>query len=382
MRMPSVFHKQQRLGILGGGQLGRMLLQASANFNFHTKVLDHQGDAPCRALCNEFVQGSFADFTSVMEFGKNVDVLTIEIEHVNVDALDQLQSNGIVIYPQPEIIRTIQDKGTQKQFLRTHHLPTTDFEFVAGREDLHRFKKFFPAVQKLRKAGYDGRGVVKIGSADDLGRGFHDPSIVETHVDFEKEISVIVARNPAGEVATFRPVEMMFHEDANLVEYLLSPASITPEVEDRSVEIARNVAVALGLVGVAAVEMFLLPDESLLVNEIAPRPHNSGHHTIEANVTSQYEQHLRAIFNLPLGSTAMKSPAVMVNLLGAEGYNGPVRYEGIEDVLKIEGAAIHLYDKKLTKPFRKMGHVTILDADIRHALEKARYVRNHVKVCA
>jgi len=379
--MPSVFEKQQRLGILGGGQLGRMLLQASANFNFYTKVLDHQDDAPCRSLCHEFVHGSFADYETVLKFGENVDVLTIEIEHVNVDALDQLHSRGICIFPQPEIIRTIQDKGAQKEFLRAHHLPTTDFEFVSGREDLHRFRKFFPAVQKLRKAGYDGRGVVKIGSAHELERGFHDPSIVETHVDFEKEISVIVARSAAGEFAAYPPVEMMFHEDANLVEYLLAPARIPAVVERKAIETAQAAAKSLNLVGVAAIEMFLLHDGSLLINEIAPRPHNSGHHTIEANVTSQYEQHLRAIFNLPLGSTGVRSPAVMVNLLGAEGHTGPARYQGIEEVMKLEGASLHLYGKSMTKPFRKMGHVTILDADILRALDKARFVRNHVKVC-
>lgn len=380
--MPSLFEKQPKLGILGGGQLGRMLIQSAINFDLYTKVLDGDGQCPCRDVCSEFVRGSITDYETVLRFGRGVDVLTIEIENVNVDALEQLQSDGITVHPQPHVIRTIQDKGRQKQFLLEHNIPTTEFQIIENKTELLQFDRFFPAVQKLRTTGYDGRGIYKITGKQDFGKAFEKPSVLEKFVEFEKEISVIVARNISGEMKTYPPVEMMFHPEANLVEFLIAPASLSPSVEHRAEAIACDVARALNIIGLAAVEMFVMHDGTIFVNEIAPRPHNSGHHTIEANVTSQYDQHLRAIFDLPLGSTVLQSPAVMVNILGTEGFEGAALYQGIEKILAIDGATVHLYGKAITKPFRKMGHVTILDSNIDSALQKALYIKQQLKVIA
>jgi 5-(carboxyamino)imidazole ribonucleotide synthase len=380
--MGAHFDTSLKLGILGGGQLGKMLIQSAMNLGLHVKVLDNDEHAPCSTYCDEFVRGPLTDRETVLAFGSRVDVLTIEIENVNVDALEELEARGIAVHPQSHVIRTIQDKGLQKEFLRRHGIPTAEFSLIAGREELRDAGVIFPAVQKLRTAGYDGRGVHKITRREDLDRAFDAPSILERLVPFDKEISVIVARRSSGEVKSYPAVEMVIHPGANLVDFLLSPADVPAPIEARAEEIARRVAEALGIVGLAAVEMFVERDGTVLVNEIAPRPHNSGHQTIEASVTSQYEQHLRAILDLPLGSTATKSPSVMVNILGAEGYEGPARYEGIAEILALEGTTVHLYGKKITKPFRKMGHVTILDNDPEGAMRKARYVQQHLKVIA
>ena len=380
--MPSPFDKSFTLGILGGGQLGRMLIQAAMKFDFRIHVLDPDREAPCSAFCNEFTWGRLTDFDAIYNFGRRVDLLTIEIENVNVDALEKLEAEGVVIHPHSNIIKTVQDKGAQKLFLKENNIPTANFDLIQSKQELRTIRCFFPMVQKLRRAGYDGRGVVKIASAEEIEKGFDQPSVVEQFVDVEKEISMLVARSAVGEMKVYPPVEMMFHPEANLVEFLLSPANIPPAIEDRAKEMAVEIARAFELVGLAAVEMFVLKDGTVLVNEIAPRPHNSGHHTIEANVTSQFEQHLRAILGLPLGSTQIKSPAVMVNLLGEEGHEGEARYEGLEEILSIEGASVHLYGKRTTKPFRKMGHVTILDSDIHRALEKARRIKHQLKVVA
>jgi len=369
------------IGILGGGQLGKMLTQAAMNFDLHLSIMDGSPDAPCAPYCHNFVVGDLNDPAAVYDFGKQVELLTIEIEHVNVDALKRLESEGVLVSPSPEIIGIIQDKGNQKDFLAKHGLPTAEYRFVDDARARDRFDAFFPAIQKLRRAGYDGRGVWKVGSPADLAGGFAEPSIIERLVDIDRELSVIVARSRSGEVKVYPSVEMVFHE-ANLIDYLAAPADIDPRVEKRAEELAVEAAGKLGIVGLAAVEMFLSTDGEVLVNEIAPRPHNSGHHTIEANVTSQYEQHLRAIIGLPLGSTATLSVAVMVNLIGEPGFEGPVVYEGMEKVLALEGANVHIYGKKTTKPHRKMGHVTIVDQSRASALEKARFVRNTLKVKA
>lgn len=368
---------QQRLGILGGGQLGRMLLQSAMNYNIFTKVLDPDANAPCRTLCNQFVQGSFADYDTVLAFGQDVDVITIEIEHVNLDALKALEQQGKQVFPQPSVLEIIQDKGTQKEFYKQHGIPTSEFTF-----DVANYTGPFPVMQKLRRLGYDGKGVKKINDARALAAGFTEPSLLEQFVPFQKEIAVIVARNQRGDITTYPTVEMKFHPEANLVEWLLSPARIAPETDEQARSIAMRVAESLKVVGVLAVEMFVTQEGSVLVNEIAPRPHNSGHHTIEASYTSQYDQHLRAVLNWPLGNPAARQVAVMINLLGEPGFSGPAKYQNLRHILAEPNVYVHLYGKTDTKPMRKMGHVTILADDAQAALNKAQAIKQQLKVIA
>lgn len=374
------FYGGLRLGILGGGQLGRMLIQEAINFNTTVHILDPDADAPCRKLCDEFTIGSLTDYKTVYEFGKKADLVTIEIEKVNVDALQKLEDEGILVFPQPRVIRLIQDKGLQKEFFKQYDIPTAPFQLISSKSALAEAAISLPYIQKLRKDGYDGRGVYKVRTQSDLANAFEAPSLIEQWVDFEKEISVIVARNDADEIKTFPCVDMEFHEDANLVELLISPSSLSAEIQQKAEDLAVKIASHLKIVGLLAVEMFLTKTGEILVNELAPRPHNSGHQTIEGNYTSQFQQHLRAIFNLPLGDTRCINNAVMVNLLGEKGYEGIAEYEGIKDILKLDGVYVHMYGKKFTKPFRKMGHVTIVDNNRERALEKARLVQSTVKV--
>lgn len=371
-----------RLGILGGGQLGKMLIQSAMDFGIEVHVLDPDYNASCSTYCHNFKVGSFKDFRDVYHFGKSLDLVTIEIENVNVEALKRLREEGRRVFPQPDLIELIQDKGLQKDFFVENGIPTSPFIKIADRNELQQHADKFPAVQKLRKSGYDGRGVYMINSADNLSGAFNEPSILEARVDFEKELSVLVARNESGEVATYDVVEMEFNSEANLVEMLFSPAAISEEMAREAREIAVRVIEKLGLVGLLAVEMFATRDGKLLVNELAPRPHNSGHHTIEACETSQYEQHLRAILNLPLGSTRLRSKAVMVNLLGAPDHTGDARYQGFPELAALEGVHVHLYSKKKTKPFRKMGHVTIIDDNLEKAFEKANLIKEKFKIIA
>lgn len=374
------FYGDLKLGILGGGQLGRMLIQQAINYNVTVKVLDPDREAPCRKLCDEFVVGSLGDYETVYKFGKKVDLLTIEIEKVNVDALEQLEKEGVMVYPQPRIIRLIQDKGLQKQFFKENDIPTAEFQIISSAEQLRKSHIPFPYIQKLRRDGYDGRGVYKVIDESYLAKAFTEPSLIERWVDFEKEVAVIVARNEKGETKAFPMVEMEFNPEVNLVEFLIAPSTLPFEVHEEAERIAIRIANCLNIVGLLAVEMFLDKNGKILVNELAPRPHNSGHQTIEGNVVSQFEQHLRAIFNQPLGDTACLNHAVMINVLGEPGYEGPAIYQGIEKVLDCAGVYIHLYGKALTKPFRKMGHVTIVDADREKAIEKAKFVQETLKV--
>jgi 5-(carboxyamino)imidazole ribonucleotide synthase len=374
------FYGDLKLGILGGGQLGRMLIQQAINYNVTVKVLDPDRDAPCRKLCDEFVVGSLGDYETVYKFGKKVDLLTIEIEKVNVDALEQLEKEGVLVYPQPRIIRLIQDKGLQKQFFKENGIPTAEFQIISSSEQLKQSNIPFPYIQKLRRDGYDGKGVYKVIDESYLEGAFKEPSLIERWVDFEKELAVIVARNADCEVKTFPMVEMEFNPQANLVEFLISPSTFPLAIQQEAERIAKKVAESLNIAGLLAVEMFLDKKGNILVNELAPRPHNSGHQTIEGNVVSQFEQHLRAIFNQPLGDTTCLNNAIMINVLGEAGYEGPAVYQGIEKVLECAGVYIHLYGKALTKPFRKMGHVTIVDADREKAIEKARFVQGTLKV--
>ena len=374
-----MFDIKQKVGVLGGGQLGLMLLQAAVDWNLHVKILD-AADAPCAAIAPEFVEGSLQDYEAVYHFGQDVEVLTIEIEKVNVEALEALEKEGKKVFPQPHVIRLIQDKRTQKQFYREHGLPTADFVLTQNREDVKNYLDFLPAFHKLGKDGYDGKGVQRIASAEDVSKAFDAPGLLEKAVDFEKELAVIVARNERGEVATFPTVEMVFHPEANLVEYLFAPAEISEAIETQAKDLAIRTAQAIGIVGLLAVEMFLTKDGQVLINEVAPRPHNSGHHTIRANFTSQFEQHWRAILNLPLGDTAAYTPAAMVNLLGEEGHTGAAHYEGMEEVLGVHGVYPFLYGKKITKPFRKMGHITVTDSTLEGLKQKADWVKNALRV--
>lgn len=369
-----------KLGILGGGQLGMMLIQTATNYNVHCYVLDPDKDAPCKAFSKEFFCGDLLDFDTVYKFGKSLDLITIEIEHVNVEALKKLQSEGVTVFPQPEIIEMIQDKGLQKEFYKKNNIPTPDFILINDSNELKKNTSFFPAVQKLRKLGYDGRGVYKINSADDVKNAFNAPSVLEKLASLEKEISIIVSRNLDGEIKAFPPIELVFKEDANLVDYLFSPANISEEMENKACGIATNIIEKLNLVGILAVEMFVTKNGEILVNEIAPRPHNSGHHTIEGNLTSQFEQHLRAILNFPLGETDLIMPSLMVNLLGEEGFSGEAKFQGLEEILKIPGIYVHLYGKKLTRENRKMGHVTIIDKDMKSGLKKVKLIKETIKV--
>lgn len=374
------FYQDFKLGILGGGQLGRMLIQACTNFNVTTCVLDKDGHAPCREIASEFQVGDITDFDTVLAFGRQVDLLTIEIENVNVEALYQLEKEGVAVYPQPAIIDIIKDKRRQKQFYRDQGIPTADFVLVDDRAGVGEHLDFLPAFNKLGTGGYDGGGVQRLNGPDDVHKAFDAPGLLEKYIDFDREVSVIAARNVHGEVAVFPAVECVFHPEHNLVDYLFAPSEVDPAIEARAEAIARQVVESLGIVGLLAVEMFVTRDGEVLVNEVAPRPHNSGHQTINANVTSQYEQHLRAILGLPPGATDILIPAAMVNLLGEAGYTGPARYEGLDDLLHIDGASIFLYGKKETRPQRKMGHITIVDKDMARLKDKVAQVKNVIKV--
>lgn len=378
--MASFYSENFKIGVLGGGQLGRMLFQASLDLDIHLYFMDPAINAPCSRVSTHFSQGSLTDYDAVYNFGKNKDIVTIEIEHVNTKALKDLEKEGVKIFPQPHIIELIQDKGLQKSFYKENNIPTSDFVFVETTNAISGYLEEKPRVQKLRKGGYDGQGVCVLKSNDDISKALEGPSILEDLVEFETEISVIVARNEKGEVKTFPMVDMEFSEEANLVEFLFSPANLSDNIKNKATEIAVNVISKLEMVGLLAVEMFVTKSGEVLVNEVAPRPHNSGHQTIEGNVTSQYEQHLRSILNLPLGNTTITHPSVMVNLLGEKDFNGPVYYEGLEDVLAIPGVNVHIYGKQDTKSYRKMGHVTVIAETLEEAKEKARLVKNTLKV--
>lgn len=376
-----------KIGVLGGGQLGKMLALAAGPCHLPIDLMDASEDFPAAPFARRFVKGNFKDYEDVYNFGKTVDVLTIEIEHVNTEALHQLQREGVKIHPRPEALDIIKDKGLQKQFYAKNNIPTAPFSLYESEEALRAAiaagSRPLPFVQKSRTAGYDGRGVSVIKAQSDLDEKLLPGACVaEELVDMEKEIAVIAARNEKGEICTFPAVEMVFNPVANLVEFLSSPESIPEAVAQEADALARRVIEAYDICGLLAVELFLDKEGKLLVNEVAPRPHNSGHHTIESCYTSQYEQHLRSILNWPLGSTELKTAAVMVNLLGEAGHTGPAYYEGLEQCLALPGVNIHLYGKTVTKPFRKMGHVTVLGKDPDAAMQTARQVKQQLRVIA
>ncbi|MCW5909037.1 MAG: 5-(carboxyamino)imidazole ribonucleotide synthase [Chitinophagales bacterium] len=371
-----------RIGILGGGQLGRMLLQSAANYHVTTYVLEAGKNPPASALCHYFIEGDIKDYDAVYRFGKLVDVLTIEIEHVNLEALFKLEEEGLKIFPRPQALKTIKDKGLQKQFYQNNHIPTSEFHFTQHKYEINNYIDFLPAAHKLRSGGYDGKGVEIIRNADEMAKGFDAPSVLEKLVDIDKEISVIVAKNENGETAVYPPVEMVFNPKYNLVDYLISPAQLTDEQSAQAKKLALDVMNALDSPGIFAVEMFLDREGNILVNETAPRAHNSGHQSIEGNFSSQYDMQMRVLMNLPLGNTSIIYPSLMLNLIGEHGYSGAVKYEGLEEVMKMKGVYVHLYGKHETKPGRKMGHVTIVSQSRDELLQKAEMVKQKLKVVA
>ena len=378
------FSSNFKLGILGGGQLGKMLLAETRKFDIQTYVLDPSDEAPCKIACNKFFQGSLMDFETVYNFGKQVDVLTFEIELVNLDALEKLENEGVKVFPSPKTLKLIQNKGIQKAFYVKNGIPTSNskmfnnlkeliIEFTDGNLPL-------PFVWKCTEFGYDGNGVKIVRAATDIENLPDVECIAEEMVPFKNELAVIVVRNVSGEVKTYPVVEMEFHPEANQVEYVICPARIDDKVALKAQEVALKVSEKFNHVGLLAVELFQTKNDEILVNEVAPRPHNSGHHTIEASYTSQFENHLRAILNLPLGNCDSKVAGIMVNLVGEEGFSGQVIYENIEKIMEIDGVTPHIYGKRETRPFRKMGHVTIVNENMVEARKVAEEVKNSIRV--
>ncbi len=364
----------KKIGLLGGGQLGRMLIQEAIDLDVEIHCLENDLDAPCAKIAHGFTKGSITDKQTVLDFGAAFDLISVEIENVSIEALYELEKLGKKVYPQPRVLELIRDKGVQKEFYTRNQIPTADFQLVTDASGLQAPMEF-PFVQKMRVGGYDGKGVKIIRTQSDWENRFTEPSVIEALIPFEKELSVIVARNEDGEVKTFDAVECEFNSEANLVEFQFSPAAISKEIAAKAQEIAKHVISTLDMVGLLAVEFFLTKSGELLVNEIAPRPHNSGHHTIECCYTSQFAQHLRAILNLPLGDTRLIMPGAMLNILGSPGHEGPAVYEGLEEVLSLPGVYVHLYGKSTTKPFRKMGHVTVLGREVSEIKERIDYIK-------
>jgi len=373
-----------RLGIIAGGQLGKMLIQEASKWDIATYVLDPEESCPAGGIASFFVKGKYVEYDSVYQFGKKVDLLTFEIENINIAALRKLKDEGVKVVPDPSVLALVQDKGLQKNFYKENNIPTAAYQLVPDQKEIIQLASSnvlrFPFVQKLRVGGYDGRGVAIINGHNDLGKLLDGPSVVEEKIEIDKEIGVIAARSDRGEIRCFPAVEMVFDVKANLVDRLICPSGISEELARKASSIATRLIDSLGMCGLLAIEFFVSKQGELFVNEVAPRPHNSGHHTIESVITSQFEQHLRAILNLPLGSTMLKMPAVMLNLLGEAGHEGPVKYEGLTESMFIEGVKIHLYGKKITRPYRKMGHVTIISGSLDDALQKAQQVKNLIKV--
>lgn len=382
--MKNYFSSDFKLGILGGGQLGKMLLYETRKYDIATSVVDPNPEAPAKLAANHFQVGDLQDYETVLQFGREVDVLTFEIESVNLEALQQLEKEGKKVYPSAETLLKIQDKGIQKQFYAEHQLPTANFRLFTSKAELTeaiiRKEVDFPFVWKACKGGYDGKGVSVIKKQEDLIPLPETACMREDLIPFKNELAVIVARNVSGEIKTYPVVEMEFHPTANQVEYVLSPARISAEVEQKARKVAMRVSEAFQHVGLLAVELFQTENDEILINEVAPRPHNSGHFSIEASYTNQFEQHLRAILDLPLGETQQKLAAVMVNLVGDANHTGNVHYQNIEEILQMPGVTPHIYGKRETRPFRKMGHVSIVHQDINEARKIAEQVKKKIKV--
>ncbi len=370
----------QKIGILGGGQLGRMLLQAAANYPVETFVMENDKDCPAAHLCNHFTEGNIRDFNDVYHFGKHLDALTIEIENVNIDALEALEKEGKRIYPRPSVLRTICNKAIQKKYYIDNQIPTSEYIITHNITELEAHKAFLPAVHKLAEGGYDGRGVQVIRKTDDIAKGYDQTAVLEKMVEVQKEIAVMIAVGNSGEIAIYPPVQMIFDEKLNQLDFQLCPADLPENVKWKAEAIALTTVKNFNSPGIFAVEMFATPEGNVLVNETAPRVHNSGHHTIEAHYSSQFDMLWRIILNYPLGNTEAISSSVMVNIIGAEGHQGNAVYEGLEEVLKIENAFFHIYGKKQTKPGRKMGHATIISNERADLLYQANKIKNTLTV--
>lgn len=372
----------RKIGILGGGQLGRMLLQAAANYPVETFVMENDAHSPAAHLCHYFTKGDITNFEEVYNFGKGLDAITIEIENVNEEALEKLELEGVKIYPTPAALKIIKNKILQKQFYKQNEIPSSDFLITQNLSDLTQQLHFLPAVHKLAMGGYDGRGVQVLKTKEDITKGFDAPSILEKMVDIKKEIAVIIAVNTKGEHAMYPAVDMVFDQRLNLLEYQLSPASLPENVLWKIEAIATKLVKKLNSPGIFAVELFVDKDDNVFVNETAPRVHNSGHHTIEGNYSSQFDMLWRVMLDYPLGCTEAILPAAIVNLLGTEGFTGDAIYEGLEEIMKLENVFIHIYGKKETKPGRKMGHVTILSKEKQELIHQANRIKNTLKVIA
>ncbi len=378
--MKAYFSSDFSLGILGGGQLGKMLLSETQKWDIQTKVLDPSPVAPCADITKNFTVGDFKDYQTVYDFGKQVDVLTVEIEHVNIKALYDLEKEGVKVYPQAQVLDMVQDKIKQKEFYKKHQIPTAAFKSFQNKTELYKEAFDYPVVWKSSRLGYDGMGVKILKNASDLKALLDVPCVIESFLEIDKELAVIIARNVSGEIKSFPTVGMDFHPEANQVEYIFVPASIDKELDKKVQDLATEISKTFGHVGLLAIEFILDKSGDLYVNEVAPRPHNSGHFSIEAAYSSQFEQHLRAILDFPLACTKLKAPAVMVNLVGEAFYTGEVRYLNMEEILSWDGVTPHIYGKKMTRAFRKMGHVTIVDPSLEKAKEKAKKVKNTIRV--
>lgn len=371
---------QQHIGVLGGGQLGKMLYAPAARLDLSIQFMDPDPDCPCAHSTPVWVEGALTSKDDVLAFGADKDVLTIEIEHVDAETLFLLEAGGKLVYPQPHVIATIQDKRKQKAFFEKHGFPTTPFVLIENKAEGLKHQDFLPAFNKLGVGGYDGKGVKSICTKEDLEHLFDAPGILEKAVSVQKELSVVVARNALGVSKAYPVVELVFDPQYHLVDYLLAPARIPESIADQAIALSLALADRLGIVGLLAVELFLTKENILLINEMAPRTHNSGHHTIEACDTSQFEQQLRAILNLPLGSTALRKPAAMINIVGSDGHEGPPMYPGIESLMAQNGVFVHLYGKKITKPGRKMGHVTVLAESVEELVDIIERIRPFTNV--
>jgi len=379
-----LFSSNFKLGILGGGQLGKMLLYDAKRYDLHTKVMDSNNEAPCAKIADEFIVGDITNYNDVIDFGNKVDVITVEIENINTEALLELEKRGKKVYPSAKTLQIIQNKSDQKQFYKKNNLPTSRFSNYSNLDELKsRFKKDnfeFPFVWKSSKFGYDGKGVKIIKSLDELNFSYKNQCLIEELVEIKKELSVIVSRNIQGDIKCFPIVEMEFNDKSNLVEYVMCPANISDDIEKRANEIAKKTSEKFNMVGLLAVELFLTKDDDILINEVAPRPHNSGHHTIECCMTSQFDQHLRSILNLSLGETDLIIPGIMVNLVGENMIEGNVIYKNINDIFDIPGVFVHIYGKKKSRLNRKMGHITIVNKDINKAIEIGKKIKRKIKV--
>ena len=378
------FSSKFTLGILGGGQLGKMLLAVTSRLSIKTNILDPSNDSPCKKLCNEFTHGNLMDFNSVYEFGKNCDLVTYEIEHVNIEALEKLESEGIKVLPSSNTLKIIQDKSKQKQFFIDNNIPTAKFYYFKSLDDFkistEQKHMKYPCVWKKTKFGYDGYGVKIISSKIDFDELPNDAFIIEELIPFKKELATTIARNKSGQIEVFQIVEMDFNKISNQVEYVICPAQISDELVVKAKEVALKVSESFNHVGLLAVEMFLTQEDTILVNEVAPRPHNSAHYSIEACSSSQFDQHINAILDLPLGCSKSYVYAIMANLVGSEGSVGQVHYKGIKEAMKFNNVKIHLYGKHQTKPNRKMGHATITDTDLKKGIEKAKKVKKLIQI--